>query len=204
MLLGLAYLGKYDTAQAIKQFEQVNQINPKNAAGHYYRARALLARGDGAGARKAYEQALELAPDSKTIRIELASVSGQKPDPALLASYIEDLKAALSRDPANVALRNALVMAYLARNQREEGEAEARRILEHEIGRFQRALRRRAAAPALTELHRLGAALAREEAERALAELGLGSEEKSEIVRRMAERLARRLLYPASRTFQDS
>jgi glutamyl-tRNA reductase len=81
---------------------------------------------------------------------------------------------------------------------------EARRILEHEIGRFERALRRRAAAPALTELHRLGAAMAREEAERALAELGLGSEEKSEIVRRMAERLARRLLYPASRTFQDS
>ena len=81
---------------------------------------------------------------------------------------------------------------------------EARRILEHEIGRFERALRRRAAAPALTELHRLGAALAREEAERALGELGLGSEEKSEIVRRMAERLARRLLYPASRTFQDS
>jgi glutamyl-tRNA reductase len=81
---------------------------------------------------------------------------------------------------------------------------EARRILEHEIGRFERALRRRAAAPALTELHRLGAVLAREEAERALAELGLGSEEKSEIVRRMAERLARRLLYPASRTFQDS
>jgi hypothetical protein len=46
--------------------------------------------------------------------------------------------------------------------------------------------------------------MAREEAERAVAELGLGSEEKSEVVRRMAERLARRLLYPASRTFQDS
>ena len=81
---------------------------------------------------------------------------------------------------------------------------EARRVLEHEIGRFERALRRRAAAPALAELHRIGAAMAREEAERAVAELGLGSEEKSEVVRRMAERLARRLLYPASRTFQDS
>jgi glutamyl-tRNA reductase len=81
---------------------------------------------------------------------------------------------------------------------------EARRVLEHEIGRFERALRRRAAAPALAELHRLGNAMAREEAERALAELGLGSEEKSAVVRRMAERLARRLLYPASRAFPDS
>jgi glutamyl-tRNA reductase len=81
---------------------------------------------------------------------------------------------------------------------------EARRVLDHEIARFERALRRRAAAPALAELHRLGAALAREEAERALAELGLVSEQESEVVRRMAERLARRLLYPASRAFEDS
>jgi glutamyl-tRNA reductase len=81
---------------------------------------------------------------------------------------------------------------------------DARRLLDHEIARFERTLRRRAAAPALAELHRLGAVLAREEAERALAELGLVSEEKSTVVRRMAERLARRLLYPASRAFQDS
>jgi glutamyl-tRNA reductase len=81
---------------------------------------------------------------------------------------------------------------------------DARRLLDHEITRFERALRRRAAAPALAELHRLGAVLAREEAERALAELGLVSEEKNAVVRRMAERLARRLLYPASRAFQDS
>jgi glutamyl-tRNA reductase len=81
---------------------------------------------------------------------------------------------------------------------------EARRVLDHEIARFERALRRRAAAPALAELHRLGAALAREEADRALAELGLVSEQESEVVRRMAERLARRLLYPASRAFEDS
>jgi len=46
--------------------------------------------------------------------------------------------------------------------------------------------------------------LAREEAERALAELGTMSEEKSAVVRRMADRLARRLLYPASRSLRDS
>jgi hypothetical protein len=45
--------------------------------------------------------------------------------------------------------------------------------------------------------------LAREEAERAIAELGVISDEEGAVVRRMAERLARRLLYPASRTLLD-
>ncbi len=78
------------------------------------------------------------------------------------------------------------------------------RLLDAEVARFERALRRRAAVPELVELHRLGAALAREEAERALAEMGTLSEDKSAAVRRMADRLARRLLYPASRTLGDS
>jgi glutamyl-tRNA reductase len=80
---------------------------------------------------------------------------------------------------------------------------EAARVLDREIARFDRALRRRAAAPELAELHRLATALAREEAERALAELGAMPEHKSAVVRRMAERLVRRLLYPASRTLRD-
>lgn len=81
---------------------------------------------------------------------------------------------------------------------------EVGRILERELARLDRALRRRAAGPELAELHRFGAVLAREEAERALAELGALSEERSAVVRRMAERLARRLLYPASRAMGDS
>ncbi|MGH7515968.1 MAG: glutamyl-tRNA reductase [Gemmatimonadales bacterium] len=80
---------------------------------------------------------------------------------------------------------------------------EVGRILERELARLDRALHRRAASPELAELHRFGAVLAREEAERALAELGALSEEKSAVVRRMAERLARRLLYPASRTMWE-
>jgi glutamyl-tRNA reductase len=78
------------------------------------------------------------------------------------------------------------------------------RILDHEVARFERTLRRRAAAPELAELHRLAAALAREEAERALAELGELPDKQSAVVRRMAERLARRLLYPASRVLGES
>jgi glutamyl-tRNA reductase len=80
---------------------------------------------------------------------------------------------------------------------------EVGRVLDHEVMRFDRALRRRDAGAELAELHRLGAALAREEAERALVELGSMAEAQSAVVRRMADRLARRLLYPASRTLRD-
>jgi glutamyl-tRNA reductase len=80
---------------------------------------------------------------------------------------------------------------------------EVGRILDREFERYDRTLRRRNAAPELAELHRLGAVLAREEAERAIAELGVISDEEGAVVRRMAERLARRLLYPASRTLLD-
>jgi tetratricopeptide (TPR) repeat protein len=130
LLLGLAYLGKYNTAEAISQFEQVNQINPTMATSHYYRARALLSKGDLDGAQKAYRKALELEPDSKAIRIELAALSGRRPDDELLASQIEDLKGALERDPGNIAIRNALARAYLIRKQRKEAEAEYKRILD--------------------------------------------------------------------------
>ncbi len=81
---------------------------------------------------------------------------------------------------------------------------EIARLLDRELARYTRSLQRRAAAPELAELHRLGSALAREEAERALAELGAMPEEQAVVVRRMAERLARRLLYPASRTLRES
>lgn len=77
------------------------------------------------------------------------------------------------------------------------------RVLDEELARFRRQLRHRAAAPRLAELHRLGAELAREEAERALAQLGTVSERDREVVRRMAERLAKRVLYPASRRIRE-
>ena len=44
MTLGLAYFGKHNPDEAFKQFEQVNQLNPKIALNHYYLARVRLAR----------------------------------------------------------------------------------------------------------------------------------------------------------------
>jgi len=76
----------------------------------------------------------------------------------------------------------------------------ARSVLDQEIGRLETALRARAAAPRLAELHRMAARLAEEEAEAALAELGDLGEREQRVVRAMAERLVRRVLYPVSRS----
>ena len=80
--------------------------------------------------------------------------------------------------------------------------AEAERILAEEMARLDSSLRARSAAPRLTELHRIGAALAREEAERALASLDSLSDVERQVVRDMADRLVRRVLYPVSRTLR--
>jgi len=81
---------------------------------------------------------------------------------------------------------------------------EAEAIIRDAITRFGRTLRIRAAAPHLAELHSLGERLAEEEAERALAELETLSAEEREVVRRMASRLVRRLLYPASQKIRQN
>ena len=64
-------------------------------------------------------------------------------------------------------------------------------------------LRGRAAAPRLAELHRLGAEVAEQEAAWALAQLADLSEREQLVVREMAERLVRRVLYPVSRSLRD-
>ena len=81
--------------------------------------------------------------------------------------------------------------------------AEAERIIEDEIERLEASIRERAAAPGLAELHRLGQRLAREEADRTLADLDRLSDVERQVVRDMAERLVRRVLYPVSRKLRE-
>lgn len=76
---------------------------------------------------------------------------------------------------------------------------EARRIIEDELARLAAALLGRARAPQLTELHRFGAEVIEEETARALDQLDSLTDAERAVVRGMAERLARRLLYPVSR-----
>ena len=83
-----------------------------------------------------------------------------------------------------------------------EALQEAERILEEEIARLNHALRARAAAPRLAELHRLSAQVAEQEAAWALSQLDDLSEQERVVVRAMAERLVRRVLYPVSRSLR--
>lgn len=80
---------------------------------------------------------------------------------------------------------------------------EAERLLEEEIARLAHSLRGRAAAPRLAALHRLGAQVAEQETAWALAQLDDLSERQQEVVREMADRLVRRVLYPVSRSLRE-
>jgi glutamyl-tRNA reductase len=80
---------------------------------------------------------------------------------------------------------------------------DAERLLEEEIGRLEQTLRGRAAAPRLAELHRHGARVAEQEAAWALGQLDGLSERERLVVREMADRLVRRVLYPVSRSVRE-
>jgi glutamyl-tRNA reductase len=81
--------------------------------------------------------------------------------------------------------------------------ADAERILTEEMARLGQSLRGRAAAPRLAELHRIGAQMAEQEAAWALAQLAALSDREQQVVREMADRLVRRVLYPASRSLRE-
>jgi glutamyl-tRNA reductase len=80
---------------------------------------------------------------------------------------------------------------------------DAERLLEEEIGHLDQSRRGRAAAPRLAELHRLGAQVAEQEAAWALGQLDDLSERERGVVREMADRLVRRVLYPVSRSLRE-
>ena len=81
--------------------------------------------------------------------------------------------------------------------------AEAERLLAEELARLDELLRSRAAAPRLAELHKLGAQMAEQESAWALAQLDDLSERQQQIVREMADRLVRRVLFPVSRSIRQ-
>jgi len=76
---------------------------------------------------------------------------------------------------------------------------EAERVIDDELVRLGLSLRGRRVAPKLAELHRLGIEMAEQESSWALARLGELSETERDVVRQMADRLVRRVLYPVSR-----
>jgi glutamyl-tRNA reductase len=80
--------------------------------------------------------------------------------------------------------------------------AEAERLIDDELARLGLGLRGQIVAPRLAELHRHAVELAEEESAWALAQLDSLSDTQREIVRQMADRLVRRVLYPVSRNLR--
>jgi glutamyl-tRNA reductase len=80
---------------------------------------------------------------------------------------------------------------------------EAEQMIENELVRLGLNLRGRHVAPRLAELHRLGVEMAEQESSWALARLAELSESDRDVVRQMADRLVRRVLYPVSRNLRS-
>jgi glutamyl-tRNA reductase len=81
--------------------------------------------------------------------------------------------------------------------------AEAERVIDEELLRLGVHLRGHSVAPKLAELHRRGVEMAEQESAWALAQLDGLCETDREIVREMADRLVRRVLYPVSRNLRS-
>jgi glutamyl-tRNA reductase len=80
---------------------------------------------------------------------------------------------------------------------------EAERVIEDELVRLGLSLRGKVVAQKLAELHRHGVEMAEEESAWALARLDSLSETDRDVVRQMADRLVRRVLYPVSRNLRS-
>ena len=79
---------------------------------------------------------------------------------------------------------------------------DAHRVIEDELVRLSLSLRGKVVARKLAELHRLAVEVAEQESAWALARLKSVSETDREVVRQMADRLVRRVLYPVSRNLR--
>jgi len=80
--------------------------------------------------------------------------------------------------------------------------ADAEGILEDELIRLGLSLRGRTAASRLAELHQISRQMAEQESEWALAQLETLSPAEREVVRKMADRLVRRVLFPLSQNLR--
>jgi glutamyl-tRNA reductase len=80
--------------------------------------------------------------------------------------------------------------------------ADAEGIIEDELIRLDLGLRGRTAASRLAELHQISREMAEQESEWALAQLETLSPAEREVVRKMADRLVRRVLFPLSQNLR--
>lgn len=100
-----AHLRRGDFDKALKAIDSLEKKQPDNAATYNLRARTLLAKKDTAGARKSFEQALEINPAFLPAAVSLAAMdmAEKKPDDAR-----RRFEAVLAKEPKNIGALLAL------------------------------------------------------------------------------------------------
>jgi glutamyl-tRNA reductase len=140
---------------------------------------------------------------------QLSQAAATRPDREL---FVIDLSVPRNVDPAARDIPGVLLFDLddLERLCCPEADAasvaldDAHQVIEDELRRLGITLRGKAVAGKLAELHRLGVELAEQESAWALARLESLSESDREVVREMADRLVRRVLYPVSRDLRQN
>lgn len=134
LLRAQAYLAKRDGAAALVDLTEIARAAPKDPTPQIFLGRAYAAMGRVAEAQAAYRAALKLDPTLEVPKQELALLSGEKLDPEALKKRVESYRAALLRDPRNIAQREGLARALLAGGQDKEAEAELKTLLDQAPG----------------------------------------------------------------------
>jgi len=130
LLRARAYLAKQDGAAAVLDLTEVARSIPKNPEPQVLLGRAYARMGRIPEAQAAYRAALKLDPNLEPAKEELALISGEKLNPEVVKKRVEGYRAALQRDPRNIALREGLARALLVQGQMKEAEVELKALLD--------------------------------------------------------------------------
>ncbi len=134
LIRGRAHLARQDPSAALKDFNSAIQLDPKAADPQYFKGRALVGLGLQAEAQTAYKEALRLDARHLPARTGLAALTGDKPDAAELKAQVTGLKAAVAKDPGNVALRDSLARALMRSGDVAAAQSELKALLDRAPG----------------------------------------------------------------------
>ena len=101
MILGQAYVGQGDTAQAVAAFKVATEKAPQDASGYFHLGLAYRQQQQNQAARQAFEKALALDPNMRQARAQLTALSVATGEGAQAEA---DLKQALAQQPQDVTL----------------------------------------------------------------------------------------------------
>lgn len=135
LIRGRAYLAKRDTVSALRDLTEAARGSPRAAPVRYVLAQAQAAAGRAEDAKASYREAIRLDPALTRARLELATLSGERLDPAVLHEYAQRLTSVLAQDPKNVPVREEVARALLADARANEAQVQLQEILQTSPGR---------------------------------------------------------------------